>query len=528
MEYTNEILMTAAGLFVAGEIDNISLIDKSEREDDLRMIAQLVAHGEKYVLKMASNAFTTSRRIAGWAKMIDASRSLGAYMPRLILSIRGNLSEAVEYEGHSFVVWCEEFAPFSSAGAYGDGAEEKFERAETSRPKSSDGTPVWREELVDHYSKIAAARVPGGWGVSGYSRFIPFDGDETDEVEECVIKFGIAIEERFSALAERWREVRALWDKNREELAKIYPRLPKSVFQADWNRTNVLLTDEGHFAGLIDFNIAGEDTALNIALSCDLLQKGDLAPPDESYAPKTLRAFARNYKWNGVEIEAAPYLWRYITALYWGEVNDIRCAEDAQAASLVLDRIEKQLTAKFDFREAMAFVGRGKKTELWDAYDRELNRIEGMTLIRGERIPEGVYHLVSDVIVRHEDGEYLLMQRDPRKHYGGMWEATAGGSALAGETAFECAVRELREETGIASRELTEVGKDVSADTIYVEFLCVTDCAKDCVTLQEGETSAYKWVTREELLEMKSSELVTKRMQIFVEELKSSGDRNEA
>ena len=138
-----------------------------------------------------------------------------------------------------------------------------------------------------------------------------------------------------------------------------------------------------------------------------------------------------------------------------------------------------------------------------------------------KRIPEGIFHLVSDVIVRHTDGEYLLMQRDPRKDYGGMWEATAGGSALAGETAYECAIRELREETGIASEDLTEVGREVNDGnrTIYVEFLCVTDADKDGVTLQEGETSAFKWVTKDELLSMNKDELVTKRMQIFIKEL---------
>ena len=39
----------------------------------------------------------------------------------------------------------------------------------------------------------------------------------------------------------------------------------------------------------------------------------------------------------------------------------------------------------------------------------------------------------SAIIVRHADGSYLVMQRDKRKHLGGMWEATAGGSALQGE-----------------------------------------------------------------------------------------------
>mgnify|MGYP002853290484 FL=1 len=106
--------------------------------------------------------------------------------------------------------------------------------------------------------------------------------------------------------------------------------------------------------------------------------------------------------------------------------------------------------------------------EYWDAYNKDFEKIEGMTLIRGETIPDGVYHLVSDVIVRHTDGTYLLMQRDIRKHFGGMWEATAGGSALKGEGPLACAIRELQEETGIESEDVTEVGRVISHDTIYV------------------------------------------------------------
>lgn len=162
--------------------------------------------------------------------------------------------------------------------------------------------------------------------------------------------------------------------------------------------------------------------------------------------------------------------------------------------------------------------------ELWDAYNKSFEKIEGVTLVRGENIPDGVYHLVSDVIVRHIDGTYLLMQRDSRKHFGSMWEATAGGSALQGENAQTCAIRELQEETGIQSDALTEVGRvfNPANHTIYVEFLCVTECDKSSIALQEGETSAYKWVTKDELVSMKKEELVTERMQKFVDELKPS------
>ncbi len=157
--------------------------------------------------------------------------------------------------------------------------------------------------------------------------------------------------------------------------------------------------------------------------------------------------------------------------------------------------------------------------ELWDAYDADFNKIDGITLVRGEPIPKGMRHLVCDIIVRHADGEYLLMQRDKRKHYGGMWEATAGGSALVGESPLECAHRELYEETGIDAPELTQLGTVTTDDRIYVEFLCVTECDKRAVTLQEGETSAYRWVSRDELVSMKKSELVTEKMQKFIDEL---------
>ena len=164
--------------------------------------------------------------------------------------------------------------------------------------------------------------------------------------------------------------------------------------------------------------------------------------------------------------------------------------------------------------------------EQWDAYDKDFTLIEGVTLTRGEKIDDGVFHLVCDIIVRHTDGDYLIMQRDARKHYGGMWEATAGGSALVGESPLQCAVRELFEETGIHADTLTEVGRvvDDKCHSAYVEYLCVTDCDKNSVKLQEGETSDFLWVDKDTLLKMKSDELVTERMQLFIDELKANTD----
>lgn len=157
--------------------------------------------------------------------------------------------------------------------------------------------------------------------------------------------------------------------------------------------------------------------------------------------------------------------------------------------------------------------------ELWDAYNSEFEKIEGLTLIREEedKIPEGVYHLVNHILVKHTDGTYLLMKRDSTKPaYPNMWEATAGGSALQGESALESAFRELREETGIVAYTLEELDWSLGKSSIHCRYLCLIDCAKDSIKLQEGETCDYRWVTAQELLAMKESELIGMEMLRYV------------
>ena len=50
---------------------------------------------------------------------------------------------------------------------------------------------------------------------------------------------------------------------------------------------------------------------------------------------------------------------------------------------------------------------------------------------------------------------------------------------------------------------------------LYVEYLCETDCSKNSVTLQSGETVDYQWVTGEELNNM-GEKLLTTRMWKFI------------
>lgn len=144
--------------------------------------------------------------------------------------------------------------------------------------------------------------------------------------------------------------------------------------------------------------------------------------------------------------------------------------------------------------------------EIWDAY-LEDGSLAGCDLIRGSKIPQGLFHLVCEIIVRHIDGSYLLMQRDYNKpNYPGLYEASAGGSATKGESKLEAAKRELEEETGIKSDKLVEIYCYKSKDTIYIGYLCETDWNKNDITLQEGETISFLWLGKEDFLEFVNSE----------------------
>ena len=154
--------------------------------------------------------------------------------------------------------------------------------------------------------------------------------------------------------------------------------------------------------------------------------------------------------------------------------------------------------------------------ELWDLYDRDGNKtgkIWERTNVDSLSIPDGLYHIVCDVLIKHSDGSYLLTKRDPGKNvYPGYWEASAGGSALQGEDPEQCVVREMFEETGLKAESIELINKTIrdQSHSIIYSYLATVNCDKDSVVLQEGETTEYKWVDVQGLLEYTRSDLAIK------------------
>ncbi|ERJ13258.1 NUDIX hydrolase [Haloplasma contractile] len=134
------------------------------------------------------------------------------------------------------------------------------------------------------------------------------------------------------------------------------------------------------------------------------------------------------------------------------------------------------------------------KVELFDAYDINENKLD-IDLIRGQKHKEGLYHLVVDIFTINEKGELLVTKRHPMKTFPLHWE-TSGGSVLKGETIYQGAIRELKEETGIMVEEndLQLFYKDTSDDRLYRGFLTFINMQDQTIILQEGETVDYKWI----------------------------------
>ena len=142
--------------------------------------------------------------------------------------------------------------------------------------------------------------------------------------------------------------------------------------------------------------------------------------------------------------------------------------------------------------------------EKWDLYDWDRCKT-GETHRRGEAVPAGRGHLVIHVALFNEAGQMLIQQRQPFKEgWPNMWDITAGGSALAGDTSRTAAEREVLEELGLrldlsAERPKLTVNFDCGFDDIYA---LVREVDINALTLQESEVQAVRWADEKEIHRM--------------------------
>lgn len=146
--------------------------------------------------------------------------------------------------------------------------------------------------------------------------------------------------------------------------------------------------------------------------------------------------------------------------------------------------------------------------EILDLYTREgVNT--GRTILRGEDSPDGLLWPVCSVWLLRSDGRLLIQKRSMNKPlFPGRWCCSAGGCVQHGETPLEGALRETREELGLAldpacGRLLFIVP---SVRSIHQVWLFRMDTVEQDLTLQAEEVDAVRYVTPQELLDLVASE----------------------
>ena len=140
--------------------------------------------------------------------------------------------------------------------------------------------------------------------------------------------------------------------------------------------------------------------------------------------------------------------------------------------------------------------------EIWDVYDKDLNKI-GKDCIRGKEIlPEGEYHLVVNAIILNKENKILIAKRAEHRPNGLKWEFT-GGSAKKGEDGVVGIRRELSEEIGLdVSQNQPKLYKTILSDK-YHDIKQIWLFEREVNILNEiefvdGETIEVKFVDVEE------------------------------
>lgn len=144
--------------------------------------------------------------------------------------------------------------------------------------------------------------------------------------------------------------------------------------------------------------------------------------------------------------------------------------------------------------------------EYWDLYDenrRKLNK----PAVRGSTLSDNEFHLVVNVWIKNNNGEFLISRRSKNKPHPLMWECT-GGSALLSEESIDAAIREAKEELNVDLDK--SKGKLLGSTKRYFEgcndildvWLFESNVSLNDIKLQKEEACDCMWANKEKIKEL--------------------------
>ena len=242
---TWEELNSLLSLYGADDMERAGLMDTSHDEADIRWNYII---DKKYVLRLTNAPGMTEERLHAMNRLIARYADLGLRCPRFLTGTDGLFF----HRWGELTAYCSEYADMPLA----DEAELTEEQKDALRTE----VVLFLARFMERYKGVDLIPTMGM-----YSLFdlCPYDVPEgIDEKQWNMNNLCDALRKiGEDALVQR---LEAKNEAVRAQLLAIYRDLPRCVTQGDEGFGNVLLDEENHFTGLIDFNLAGTDVCVNL------------------------------------------------------------------------------------------------------------------------------------------------------------------------------------------------------------------------------------------------------------------------
>lgn len=302
-EFIENRLKELLKYYVDDRLVSFKLLDKREWADDLRLVYYLETDKSKFVIKLFRNDFTDYERIEKWSELMISYKACGYLVPEIILTKQKTKSlKWMDQTGAFFVVWLEtylEIPPFEEEllfqKLYLKSLGHMLGRMSLSQSSILTPTPY---VLFDKFCK------KDPW--DEYTEFIEktytlLKGDRS--VDQLILDY---VYHQFYAL--------------RSKLKLKYDQLPRAVYQADLNKTN-LIVHKGEIKGLVDFNISGREVVLNYLIN-EAVYQNEVKKEEwlsdhykenaDAYFKTIFQAFNECYILSDLEIELFPLIYKVI------------------------------------------------------------------------------------------------------------------------------------------------------------------------------------------------------------------------
>ena len=246
-------ILPVLALFGINSANEIKLIDSTHDEADIRLNYIIE---KKWVLRFCNPSSMSEKRIGELNRLISRYIDFGLICPRFIADGAGKYLLPWE----NLVCYLSEYVdlPLASDSELAD-ANALFSEVRASVAS-----------FAQAYKNVDLIETMGMYSLFDLSPFdIPEGIDEKQQNFNSLIDLLRSENENELAdrLVKRHEAVRA-------ELKAVYKTLPRCVFQGDENSSNLLMKD-GHFAGFIDFNLAGTEVIVNQLANISAIDYGE-------------------------------------------------------------------------------------------------------------------------------------------------------------------------------------------------------------------------------------------------------------